>query len=155
MAKFEGTRERESMKANAISLSEPLYERILHLAHQTGQVPDNLVETILWEHLPIYPYIEVKEDRWGRYAIIAGTRTSVATIARYAQMGYDVHTIATEILPHLTPAQVHSAMAYYFEHREAVEAEIAMDTTEVWQARLKELVGEEGYEELVRTKGSD
>jgi uncharacterized protein (DUF433 family) len=137
------------MNTRAISLSETLYERILQLAQQTGQVPDNLVETILWEHLPVYPYIEIKKDRWGRYAVISGTRTSVATVVRYAQMGHDPQAIATEILPHLKPAQVHSALAYYFEHREAVDAEIAMDTTEVWQARLKELVGAEAYEELV------
>lgn len=137
------------MKANAICLSDPLYERVLQLARQAGQVPDSVVETILWEHLPVYPYIEIKEDRWGKYAVIAGTRTSVATVVRYKQMGHDARNIATEILPHLTPAQVHSAMAYYFEHCEEVEAEIATDTAEVWQARLKALVGEEAYEELV------
>jgi len=69
-------------------------------------------------------------------------------------MGYDVQTIAAEILPHLTPAQIHSALAYYFEHQEAMEAEMAEDTTEVWQARLKELVGEEAYQNLVGTTGS-
>ena len=108
-----------------------------------------MVETILWEHLPAYPHVQVKRDRWGEYAVIADTRTSVATIVRYVQMGYDAQTIATEILPHLTPAQVHSALAYYFEHQEAMEAEMAADTTEIWQARLKELVGAEAYQTLV------
>lgn len=142
------------MSTNAICLSKPLYERILHLARQTEQSPERVVETILWEHLPTYPYVEIKRDRWGEYAVVAGTRTSVATIVRYAQMGYDAQTIATEILPHLTPAQVHSALAYYFEYREAVEAEIATDTKEAWQTRLKELVGEEAYQALVGTADS-
>lgn len=134
---------------NAIQLSRPLYERILHLAHRTNQPPERVVETILWEHLPAYPHVQIKHDRWGEYATIAGTRTSIATIVRYAQMGYDAQAIATEILPHLTLAQVHSAMAYYFEHQETVNAEIAADTDQVWQARLKELVGEEAYQTLV------
>lgn len=108
-----------------------------------------MVETILWEHLPAYPYVQIKHDRWGEYAVIAGTRTSVATIVRYTQMGYDAQAIATEILPHLTPAQVHSALAYYFEHQEAVDAEMVADTDQVWQARLKELVGEEACQALV------
>ena len=100
------------------------------------------------------PHVQIKRDRWGEYAVIAGTRTGVATVVRYVQMEYDVQTIATEILPHLTPAQVHSALAYYFEHQEAMEAEMASDTTEVWQARLRELVGEEAYQTLVGTTES-
>jgi uncharacterized protein (DUF433 family) len=142
------------MSTNAIVLPDLLYERILHLARQTNQPPERVIETILWEHLPAYPHVQVKHDRWGEYAVIADTRTSVATIVRYVQMGYDAQTIATEILPHLTPAQVHSALAYYFEHQEAVEAEMAADTTEVWQARLRELVGEEAYQTLVGTTES-
>jgi uncharacterized protein (DUF433 family) len=142
------------MSTNAIVLPDLLYERILRLARQTNQPPERVIETILWEHLPAYPHVQVKRDRWGEYAIIAGTRTSVATVVRYVQMGYDAQTIATEILPHLTPAQVHSALAYYFEHQEAMEAEMAADTTDVWQARLKELVGEEAYQTLVGTTES-
>lgn len=142
------------MSTNAILLPEPLYKRILSLARQTNQSPERVVETILWEHLPAYPHVQIKHDRWGEYAVIAGTRTSVATVVRYVQMGYDAQTIAAEILPHLTPAQVHSALAYYFEHQEAVEAEMAADTAEIWQARLKELVGEEAYQTLVGTTGS-
>jgi uncharacterized protein (DUF433 family) len=139
------------MGTSAIHLPEPLYERILHLARRTNQSPERVVETILWEHLPAYPHVQVKRDRWGEYAIVTGTRTSVLTIVRYVQMGYDVQTIVTEILPHLTPAQVHSALAYYYEHQEATDAEMASDTIEVWQARLRELVGEDAYQTLVGT----
>jgi len=142
------------MGVNAIHLSKLLYERILRLACQTSQPPERVVETILWEHLPAYPHVQIKHDRWGEYAVITGTRTSVATVVRYAQMGHDVQTIATEILPHLTPSQVHSALAYYYEHQEAMDAEMAADTTEVWQARLRELVGEEVYQTLGRTADS-
>ena len=142
------------MNVNTILLPEPLYKRVLHLARQTNQPPERVVETILWEHFPAYPHVQVKHDRWGEYAVMAGTRTSVATIVRHVQMGYDVQTIATEILPHLTPAQVHSALAYYFEHQEAVETEISEDTEEIWQARLREMVGEEAYQTLVGTAES-
>jgi uncharacterized protein (DUF433 family) len=141
------------MTVNTVHLSNQLYKRILHLAHQTNQPPDRVVEAILWEHFPAYPHIEIKRDQWGEYAIVAGTRTSVATIVRYVHTGYDAQTIATEILPHLTLAQVHSALAYYFEHQETVEAEIAADTDQVWQVRLKEMVGEQAYQTLVGTTG--
>ena len=69
-------------------------------------------------------------------------------------MGHDAQTIVTEILPHLTLAQVHSALAYYFEHQETVDTEIAADTDQVWQARLRELVGEQAYQTLVGTAGA-
>lgn len=141
------------MTVNTVNLSNQLYERILHLARQTNQPPDRVVEAILWEHFPAYPHIEIKRDQWGEYAIVAGTRTNVATIVRYVQLGHDAQAIATEILPHLTLAQVYSALAYYFEHQETIDAEIATDTDQVWQARLKELVGEQAYRTLVGTAG--
>jgi len=139
------------MGVNTIHLSSQLYEHILHLARQANQPPDRVAEAILWEHFPAYPHIELERDQWGEYAIVAGTRTSVATIVRYIQMGHDAQTLVTEIMPHLTLAQVHSALAYYFEHQETLDAEIAADTDQVWQARLKELVGKEAYQALVGT----
>jgi len=142
------------MAVNTVHLSKQLYKRILHLARQTNQPPDRVVEAILWEHFPAHPHIEVKRDQWGEYAIVAGTRTSVAAIVRYAHKGHDAQAIATEILPHLTLTQVHSALAYYFEHQETIDAEIAADTDQVWQARLKELVGEQVYQTLVGTAGA-
>ena len=141
----------KTVNTSTVYISKPLYERILHMARRVGQSPDRLIEAILWEHFPAYPHIEIKHDRWGEYAVITGTRTSVATVVRYMKMGYDANTIATEILPHLTLAQVHSALAYYFEHQEEIDAEMATDTNEVWQARLKELVGEKAYRALAST----
>ena len=38
-------------------------------------------------------------------------------------MGMDVDEILGT-LPHLSPAQVHSALAYYFDHQDEIDAEL-------------------------------
>ena len=42
------------------------------------------------------------------------------TIAGYYQMGMDVDEILTT-LTHLTSSQVHSALAYYFDHQDEID----------------------------------
>jgi len=39
--------------------------------------------------------------------------------------------------PYLTPAEAHAAMAYYFDHRVEIEAEIEAELREADQARAK------------------
>ncbi len=55
--------------------------------------------------------------------LIEGTRIKVRTIAGYYQMGMDVDDILAT-LPHLLPAQVHSALAYYFDHQDEIDADL-------------------------------
>jgi uncharacterized protein (DUF433 family) len=74
-----------------------------------------------------YPYIEVHSEIAGGAPIIEGTRISVRSIAGYYQMGMSVDEILTA-LHHLTPAQVHSALAYYFDHQTEVDADLAAAT---------------------------
>jgi uncharacterized protein (DUF433 family) len=72
----------------------------------------------------VYPYIEVNPEIAGGAPVIEGTRITMRTIAGYYQMGQSVDEILTA-LPHLTPAQVHSALAYYFDHQAEVDADLA------------------------------
>ena len=55
--------------------------------------------------------------------IIVGTRITVRCVAGYYQMGMSADEILTN-LPHLTPSQVHSALAYYFDHQEEVDTDL-------------------------------
>lgn len=57
--------------------------------------------------------------------IIAGTRTRVVQIAvEYDRLGWTPDEIV-EAHPHLTLAQVHDALSYYYEHREMLDTDIA------------------------------
>jgi len=54
---------------------------------------------------------------------IAGRRISVSDIAVWHErQGRSVDEICEDF--HLTPADVHAALAYYFEHREEIDADL-------------------------------
>jgi len=64
--------------------------------------------------------------RGGR-PIIAGTGMRVQDIAiDYVYKSYSVNDILTNF-PHLTFAQVHAALAYYYAHKEEIDGQIEED----------------------------
>ena len=60
----------------------------------------------------------------GGSPIIKGTRISVANIAGYYLMGLNAEEIKRE-LPHLSLAQIFDALAFYFDHKDLINREIA------------------------------
>jgi len=81
----------------------------------------------------VYPYIGVNPEIAGGAPIIEGTRIPIRVIAGYYQIGMSVDEILTA-LPHITAAQVHSALAYYFDHQEEVDADLAASAdTDFWK----------------------
>jgi uncharacterized protein (DUF433 family) len=60
---------------------------------------------------------------------IAGTAVSVRTIVAYHASGESPEEMVTQI-PHLTLAQVHAALAYYYANRDHMDAEMAAERTE-------------------------
>jgi uncharacterized protein (DUF433 family) len=73
-------------------------------------------------------HIELRTNRSGQpRAFIAGTRVRVQDIYAMAELqGLAPDEIVTA-LPHLSLAQVHAALAYYFDNREAVLDEVRQD----------------------------
>jgi len=70
-----------------------------------------------------YPYITTSPRIAGGAPIIKGTRITVRIIAGYYQMGMSVDEILNT-LQHLTASQVHSALAYYFDHQTELEQDM-------------------------------
>ena len=69
-------------------------------------------------------YIETTSGVAGGKPCIRGTRTKVSLIARrHEHLGESPDEIV-DALPHLTLAGVHAALAYYYDHREEIEAEL-------------------------------
>lgn len=70
-------------------------------------------------------YIAKDPERRGGRAIVAGTNFPVSSVANYVLR----HGLLPEDLvrrfPHLTLAQVHAALAYYYDHQAEIDAEIA------------------------------
>ena len=55
---------------------------------------------------------------------IAGTRIKVSLVAILSERNRMTPDEIVEAYPHLTLAQVHGALAYYWEHRDEIEQEI-------------------------------
>lgn len=77
--------------------------------------------------------LEPRADKSGRL-FIKGTRISVNFIARFWRLGVGADEIIADY-PHIPPAGVHAALAYYFANREQMDAEIEKEIEE--ERRLK------------------
>jgi len=77
------------------------------------------------------------EIRGGRPRI-AGTGVTVRRIAAWSNLGCLPEEIAAKI-PHLSLAQVHAALAYYYANRTEVDADLAEEEeeTEPWMRKLQ------------------
>jgi len=83
-----------------------------------------------------YPHIGSDPEIADGKPIIVGTRITVRCIAGYYQMGMNADEILTT-LSHLTPSQVHSALAYYFDHQEEVDTDLAESSdVEFWKSQI-------------------
>lgn len=58
-------------------------------------------------------------------ARLAGTRIKVQHLVEARQSGIDTPEKLQEAYPHLNLAQIHAALAYYYDHRSAVDEQIA------------------------------
>jgi uncharacterized protein (DUF433 family) len=69
-------------------------------------------------------YIEATPDVAGGRPRVSGTRIKVSEIARRHVHGEQSPDEIVEAFPHLTLAQVHAALAYYYENLDEIEAEL-------------------------------
>ncbi len=87
-----------------------------------------------------HPYISRRKGVSGGAPVIEGTRIRVAQIAiEYEHMRLSPDEII-QAHPHLTLAQVHDALGYYYEHAEEINASIRADE-ELVQSLRSELPG--------------
>jgi uncharacterized protein (DUF433 family) len=77
-------------------------------------------------------------DVCGGKPCIAGTRIRVWDIAARAQAGDSPDEILSDF-PHLTLADIHAALAYYYDFREEIEQQMAAD--EAFVQSLREQLG--------------
>jgi uncharacterized protein (DUF433 family) len=80
--------------------------------------------------------IEHRNNRDGQSrAFIAGTRVRVQDIYGLSELQGLTPEEIVQSLPHLSLAQVHAALAYYFEHRDEVLSELREDEEYIRQFR--------------------
>ena len=90
----------------------------------------------------VYPYITRRKDILHGVPIIEGTRIPVRAVAGYYQMGMTVDEIL-QSLPRLRIAQIHSALAYYFDHQKEIDRDRARNNDiEHWKKVAAKLAKE-------------
>ena len=72
--------------------------------------------------------VRTAEVRGGRPRV-AGTGVTVRRIVGWYKLGLSPEEIADRI-SHLSPAQVHAALAYYHANRDEIEADLAAEKAE-------------------------
>ena len=76
----------------------------------------------------VQTHIELRKNREGAdRAFIVGTRTRVQDVYALAEIHGKTPDEIVQALPHLTLAQVHGALAYYFDHRAEILREMRED----------------------------
>lgn len=137
------------MSTETIRVSATVYQAVEREAAARHQSPDKFVEEWLARHLlPQHPHVEVIESRSGPRAVVKGTRVGVDVVVGYNRAGYTPEQMATELLPHLTLAQVYDALAYYHDHVDEVDASLEANSMAAWQERLRQRMGDAAYARL-------
>jgi uncharacterized protein (DUF433 family) len=131
-----------------ITVSETLYRLLQREARRRQRTPDAVAEDLLiQELLPQHPHVELVAGAGGPRAVIRGTRVGVDVILGYTHAGYSPETIANEILPQLSQAQVYDALSYAHDHPEMLAA-LEKQGIEAWQARLRQRLDPDAYARL-------
>ena len=73
-----------------------------------------------------YPHVAKTPGVCGGRARVEGTRIRVYNVVFLHKEG-DSDEKIREAYPDLTPAQIHAALAYYYDNRDEIEAELAAE----------------------------
>ena len=83
-----------------------------------------------------HPYIESRKGYCGGSPIIAGTKFPVRSVVNYVlRQGMSPEELIKEF-GHLTLAQVHDALSYYYDHQVEIDRDIEEDTEEHMRSQL-------------------
>lgn len=99
-----------------------------------------------------YAHIAMGSDN---VPIVAGTQVKlVEIILDHLAHGSDAQEIHREF-PHLSLGQIHSALAYYYDHQDELDAEIAlrMQRAEEFRGKFEAMAGPSLLKAKLRAKG--
>jgi len=82
-----------------------------------------------------HPYVTAVEGVAGGKPIIVGTRTPVRSVVAYQQMGDSPEEIQAR-LPHLSLAQIHDALSFYYDNQRDIDADLEANREEFIRQHL-------------------
>ncbi|MEX2171375.1 MAG: DUF433 domain-containing protein [Pirellulales bacterium] len=85
--------------------------------------------------MPKLDYRNIEKDpaRCGGQPVVAGTRIRVATVLTCYRQGMSVEEIVQQYSS-LTPADVHDALAFAYDHLDEIETDLAADDEAIVKA---------------------
>ncbi|MBN1889889.1 MAG: DUF433 domain-containing protein [Thermoflexales bacterium] len=121
-----------------VQLSTQTYALLRKRAQQANRSLDALAEQMLQRELqPSHPYVQTETSMQGSRAIIKDADTPVSVVVEYSRLGLRPEEFAEEVHPALTPAHVHDALSYYYDHQEEIDHQIAENTEESARLQLR------------------
>lgn len=113
-----------------IQISPETYELLQRRAKEMRSTPEQIAETAIRLQLGNTVHIEQKQTPSGPQAYLRGTRVAVRHVAAFLKAGYTTDEITKIGLPHIPPAAIYEAIAYYFDHQDEIEAELTANSQE-------------------------
>jgi uncharacterized protein (DUF433 family) len=110
---------------NTPTTVQATYENgVLRLAHPLDLAERQVVQIKLEvQSTTDHPHITCTPDVCGGRPVVRGTRIPVKVLVKYHQMGYTPEEILSGHAG-LTPAQLHDALSYYYDHQAEIKADI-------------------------------
>lgn len=131
-----------------IQLSSETYQLLQRRAKEARITPEQAAETAIRLQLGNTTHIEQRLTRFGLQAYIRGTRVAVRHVAAFLEAGHTAETIVQSDLPQMDAAAIHEAIAYYFDHRAEITAELAANTKEAVNQQLQQRLTPTQYTQL-------
>lgn len=128
-----------------IQISPETYELLQRRAKEVQSTPEQIAETAIRLQLGNTVHIEQKQTPSGPQAYLRGTRVAVRHVAAFLKAGYAAEEIMHTGLPHVPPAAIYEAIAYYYDHQTEIEAELTANSQEVVLSQLREKLSSEQY----------
>lgn len=137
-----------SVMSVMIQISPETYELLQRRAKEVQSTPEQIAETAIRLQLGNTVHIEQKQTPSGPQAYLRGTRVAVRHVAAFLKAGYAAEEIMSTGLPHVPPAAIYEAIAYYYDHQAEIEAELTANSQEVVLSQLREKLSSEQYARL-------
>lgn len=131
-----------------ITIPIDTYQLLQQRANELHSTPDSVAETIIRLQLGSTRYIEQRPTSSGLQAYLRGTRVAVRHVAAFLKAGRTAEEIAREDLQHLPASAIYEAIAYYYDHRDEIEAELEANSSDAVHEQLRGMLSAEQYAQL-------
>jgi len=131
-----------------IHISNETYDLLRRRANEAQSTPEQMAETAIRLQLGQMVHLEQKPTAFGPQAYLRGTRVAARHVAAFLLAGHTAEEIVKTGLPHLPPAAVYEAIAYYYDHQVEIEAELAAESQEAVTTELSKRLTPEQLAQL-------